>query len=153
MTRIMVAIVLSAFVPAFAGDAINTDAPSGTAAVQSSRAAVRGRRAERRAKFKAKLEAMTPEEREAWKAERERQRKESIEKRRQEIAARLEAAKAACPDCYRVVEVEGRGFVGMTKAQYEAYQAEKKAKAERMKERRENPRRHVPSVHPRRRRR
>ncbi len=141
MTRIMVAIVLSAFVPAFAGDAIHTDAP-GTAAVQSSRAAaVRGKLAERRARRKAKLEAMTPEEREAWKAEREawkaereRQRKESIEKRRQEIAARLEAAKAACPDCYRVVQTE-TGYVGMTKAQYESYQADKKAKAERMKAR------------------
>ena len=67
MTRIMVAIVLSAFVPAFAGDAIHTDAP-GTAAVKSSRAeAVRGKLAERRAKLKAKLEAMTPEEREAGK--------------------------------------------------------------------------------------
>ena len=74
---------------------------------------------------------MTPEEREAWKAERERQRKESIEKRRhadqRTIAERLEAAKAACPDCYRVVEVDGE-FVGMTKERYDEHMA-RKAKA------------------------
>ena len=157
MTRIMVCIALAAFVPAFAADAVKpTDAPSGTNAPSSRAVAARAKMAERRAQFRAKMAAMTPEEREAWKAERERQRQENIEKRRyadqRTIAERLEAAKAACPGCYRVVEVD-RQFVGMTKAQYESYQAEKKAKAERMKARRENPRRHVPSVHPRRRRR
>lgn len=136
MTRIMVWIALAAFVPAFAADAVKpTDAPSGTNAPSSRAVAVRARMAERRAQFLAKMAAMTPEEREAWKAERERQRQENIEKRRhadqRTIAERLEAAKAACPGCYRVVEVDGQ-FVGMTKEQYIEHKAAKpKAKPAR----------------------
>ena len=136
MTRILVIIAFAAFVPAFAADAVNpTDTPHGTVAQSSREAEVRGKLAELRAKLKAKLEAMTPEEREAWKAECERQRKESIEKRRHAdqctIAERLEAAKAACPDCYRVVEVDGE-FVGMTKERYDEHMAHKaKAKPAR----------------------
>ena len=71
--------------------------------------AARARIQERRAK----LAAMSPEER---------------ARRTAEITAKLAAAKAACgPDCYRVIQTNGV-YVGMTKAQYEAHQAESAAK-------------------------
>lgn len=44
-----------------------------------------------------------------------------------EITAKFAAAKAACPDCYRVVVTNGV-YVGMTKPQYEAYISEKDKK-------------------------
>lgn len=44
-----------------------------------------------------------------------------------EITAKFAAAKAACPDCYRVVVTNGV-YVGMTKPQYDAYISEKEKK-------------------------
>ena len=46
------------------------------------------------------------------------------------IAQRLSAAKAACPNCYRVVNTNGV-YVGMNRADYEAYEAAKKAESEK----------------------
>ena len=46
------------------------------------------------------------------------------------IAQQLAAAKAACPNCYRVVNTNGV-YVGMNRADYEAYKAAKKAKSEK----------------------
>ena len=85
--------------------------------------AARARIQERRAK----LAAMSPEERAEHrrKAMEARRRDTSAERARltAEITAKLAAAKAACgPDCYRVVHTNGV-YVGMTRAQYDAYQA------------------------------
>ncbi len=76
---------------------------------------------------RAKFAAMSPEERAEHrrKAMEARKRDTSAERARQtaEITARLAAAKAACgPECYRVVFTNGVA-VGMTKAQWDAYQA------------------------------
>jgi len=86
--------------------------------------AARARIQERRAK----LAAMSPEERAEHrrKAMEARKRDTSADRARRtaEITAKLAAAKAACgPDCYRVIQTNGV-YVGMTKAQYEAYEAE-----------------------------
>ena len=43
------------------------------------------------------------------------------------ITAKFAAAKAACPDCYRVVVTNGV-YVGMTRPQYDAYISEKDKK-------------------------
>ena len=85
--------------------------------------AARARIQERRAK----LAAMSPEERAEHrrKAMEARKRDTSAERARRtaEITAKLAAAKAACgPDCYRVVHTNGVA-VGMTKVQWDAYQA------------------------------
>lgn len=85
--------------------------------------AARARIQERRAK----LAAMSPEERAEHrrKAMEARKRDTSAEraKRTAEITAKLAAAKATCgPECYRVVFTNGVA-VGMTRAQYDAYQA------------------------------
>ena len=86
-------------------------------------AAARARIQERRAK----LAAMSPEERadHRRKAMEARKRDTAAARAKQtaEITAKLAAAKAACgPECYRVVFTNGVA-VGMTRAQYEAYQA------------------------------
>jgi hypothetical protein len=76
---------------------------------------------------RAKFAAMSPEElaehrRKAMEA-RERDTAAARAKRTAEITAKLAAAKAACgQECYRVVFTNGVA-VGMTKAQYDAYQA------------------------------
>lgn len=76
---------------------------------------------------RAKLAAMTPEERAEHrrKAMEARKRDKEAERARRtaEITAKFAAAKAACgPECYRVVFTNGVA-VGMTRAQYDAYQA------------------------------
>lgn len=81
---------------------------------------------------RAKLAAMTPEERAEHRRKameaRKRDKKAERARRTAEITAKLAAAKAACgPDCYRVVHTNGV-YVGMTKAQYEAHQAKSAAK-------------------------
>lgn len=43
------------------------------------------------------------------------------------VAQRLAAAKDACPGCYRVINTNGV-FVGVTKAEYDAIQAQKAAR-------------------------
>lgn len=85
--------------------------------------AARARIQERRAKFA----AMTPEERAEHrrKAMEARKRDTAAARAKQtaEITAKLAAAKAACgPDCYRVIFTNGVA-VGMTKVQWDAYQA------------------------------
>ncbi len=50
------------------------------------------------------------------------------------VTAQLKSAKAACgPDCYRVLCTNGV-YVGMTKPQYDAYQAAKAEEAKRDRE-------------------
>lgn len=90
--------------------------------------AARARIQERRAK----LAAMSPEERaeRRRKAMEARKRDTSAERARRtaEITAKLAAAKAACgPDCYRVVFTNGVA-VGMTREEYEAYRAKSSSK-------------------------
>lgn len=81
---------------------------------------------------RAKIAAMSPEERaeRRRKAMEARKRDTSAERARRtaEVTAKLAAAKAACgPECYRVIQTNGV-YVGMTKAQYEAHQAVSAAK-------------------------
>ena len=81
-----------------------------------------------RAERKAKLEAMTPEERAEFKRKaterRAMNRKAERERRTKEMTAKYRAAKEACgKDCYRVIITNGV-VVAMTKPQYEAYEAE-----------------------------
>ena len=81
---------------------------------------------------RAKFAAMSPEERAEHRRKameaRKRDTAAARAKRTEEITAKLAAAKAACgPDCYRVIQTNGV-YVGMTKAQYEAHQAESAAK-------------------------
>ena len=59
------------------------------------------------------------------------------------VAARLAAAKAACPNCYRVINTNGV-FVGMNRADYEAYEASRVKKAGH----RPAAGRHTPRKHP-----
>ena len=63
------------------------------------------------------------------------------------VAARLAAAKAACPNCYRVINTNGV-FVGVTKAQYDAIEAEKQSQRDRIKASMERRRKHTPRKHP-----
>ena len=76
---------------------------------------------------RAKFAAMSPEERAEHRRKameaRKRDTAAARAKRTAEITAKLAAAKAACgPECYRVVFTNGVA-VGMTRAQYDAYQA------------------------------
>ena len=76
---------------------------------------------------RAKFAAMTPEERAEHrrKAMEARKRDTAAARAKQtaDITAKLAAAKAACgPDCYRVIFTNGVA-VGMTKVQWDAYQA------------------------------
>ena len=63
------------------------------------------------------------------------------------VAERLAAAKAACPNCYRVLNTNGVYF-GVTKAQYDAIEAEKQAQRDRIKASMERRRKHTPRKHP-----
>ena len=63
------------------------------------------------------------------------------------VAQRLAAAKAACPNCYRVLNTNGV-FVGVTKAEYDAIQAAKEAERQRVKASMERRRPHTPRRHP-----
>ena len=129
ISSIVLAAIIAASVPAFTGD-------GGTATNTTPATAQDAATARRRARKAARLAAMTPEEREARRAKmRESPARHAEQKRRQKaqeaqgVADRLAAAKAACPGCYRVVQTE-TGYVGMTREQYDAYQAEKRRKAE-----------------------
>ncbi len=126
--KFALAIILAALaiVPALADGGTNTFAR----ARHRAREAMKARAA--------KLAAMSPEEREAY-------RRKVMEKRRidkaaerasqtRSITAKFAAAKAACgPDCYRVLCTNGV-YVGMTKPQYDAYQAAKADEAMRDRE-------------------
>lgn len=59
------------------------------------------------------------------------------------VAQRLAAAKAACPNCYRVLNTNGVYF-GVTKEQYDAIEAEKQAQRDRIKASMERRRKHTP---------
>ena len=63
------------------------------------------------------------------------------------MAQRLAEAKAACPNCYRVINTNGV-FVGVTKAEYDAIEAEKQSQRDRIKASMERRRRHTPRKHP-----
>jgi len=63
------------------------------------------------------------------------------------VAQRLAAAKAACPNCYRVLNTNGVYF-GVTKAQYDAIEAEKQSQRDRIKASMERRRKHTPRKHP-----
>ena len=63
------------------------------------------------------------------------------------VAQRLAEAKAACPDCYRVINTNGV-FVGVTKAQYDAIEAAKQSQRDRIKASMERRRKHTPRKHP-----
>lgn len=105
-----------AIVPALADGGTNTSAR------------VRHRAREAMKAQAAKLAAMSPEEREAYRLKVMENRRINRAAERSEqtksITAKFAAAKAACPDCYRVVVTNGV-YVGMTKSQYDAYNAAK----------------------------
>ena len=65
----------------------------------------------------------------------------------QTVAQRLADAKAACPNCYRVLNTNGVYF-GVTKAEYDAIQAAKEAERQRVKASMERRRPHTPRRHP-----
>lgn len=126
--KFALAIILAALaiVPALADGGTNTFAR----ARHRAREAMKARAA--------KLAAMSPEEREAY-------RRKVMENRRidraaerasqtRSITAKFAAAKAACgPDCYRVLCTNGV-YVAFTKPQYDAYQAAKAEGAKRDRE-------------------
>ena len=86
----------------------------------------------------AKLAAMSPEEREAYrrKAMESRRIDRAAERASQtkSITAKFAAAKAACgPDCYRVICTNGI-YVAFTKPQFEEYERQKAEEAKRDRE-------------------
>lgn len=108
----------------------------------------------RKRKIVANRPLLTDEERkarrrkaaESRRIDKTKERKEKLES----ITAKFAAAKAACPDCYRVVVTNGV-YVGMTKPQYDAYISEKdeNAKRERKEMELRKHRKHAPGSHPR----
>lgn len=80
-----------------------------------------------RARHRARMAAMSPEERTARMSAVRKSKAEARAERTRSATAKFAAAKAACPDCYRVVVTNGV-YVGMTKPQYEAYISEKDKK-------------------------
>ncbi len=80
-----------------------------------------------RARHRARMAAMSPEERTARMSAVRKSKAEARAERKRSATAKFAAAKAACPDCYRVVVTNGV-YVGMTKPQYEAYISEKDKK-------------------------
>ncbi len=126
--KFALAIILAAFAiaPALADGGTNTFAR----ARHRAREAMKARAA--------KLAAMSPEEREAY-------RRKVMEKRRidkaaerseqtRSITAKFAAAKAACgPDCYRVLCTNGV-YVAFTKPQFEEYERQKAEESKRERE-------------------
>lgn len=119
----LAAIVNPAFVQADGTSASSVPPMPTPPVLTAEQQAIRATVAEKRRKHRERWAKMSPEERAAEIAKRKAEKAARKAAERQKVVDALVAAKAACKDCYKVVSKPGGGFVGLNKADYEAYLA------------------------------